>query len=441
MAVAAAAALLAAACGGDTATPSGPQVVRDSVADTLVVRTVSGSVWGGEARLVEEVGVGVFDGPPEQIFGSIRSIAIGPEGTIYVMDGQIPAVRVFDADGAYLRTLGRSGEGPGELSQPDGGMAMLSDGRLAVRDPGNARLQLYDPESGEGIATWPVVPSGFSTSTPLVRTRGDTLLTPVLMERDRDASEWEIGRQRIAPDGSIVDTLRAPDSGYDPPRIEARRESESGSSVSINTVPFSPNDQSAYHPDGYWIEGISDAYAVTLLRPGAWLRIEREVEPVRVPPGEKAQAEALATRNMRRTDPNWRWDGPPIPDFKAFFNDFAVAEDGRIVVGVELAGVEGDDPDYDPTEPDAVERRWRAQNALDFFETDGTYLGRVLLPDEVSSYPPPVIRGEHMWAVTADDLGVQRVVRYRIVPPSADGAAAAESAATASDAGAEGSAG
>lgn len=406
--------LLAAACSPDSAPTSGPQVVRDSVGDTLVVRTVSGSVWGGEGRLIEEVSMGVLDGPPEEIFGNLRAMAIGADGSTYLLDGQIPAVRVFTPEGSYLRTLGRNGDGPGEFSQPDGGIAVLSDGRLAVRDPGNARLQLFDPASGEPIATWPVVPSGFSTGTPLVRTAGDTLLTPVLMTRGEDPSDWRIGRQRIAPDGTIVDTLSAPESGWDAPRIEARRETENGSNVSINTVPFSPNDQTAYHPDGYWIEGISDQYAFTLLRPGAWLRIERQTEAARVMPGEREQAEAVATSNMRRTEPNWRWNGPPIPDMKAFYSRFLVADDGRIMVVVELAGVEGDDPDYDPTDPEAIEQRWSAPQAIDLFETDGSYLGRLPLPTEVQLYPTPVLRGDQLWAVTEDDLGVQRVVRYRI---------------------------
>lgn len=415
--IAAATATLA-ACGGSGTSSESAAVERDSIGDTLVVRTVSGSAWGGrEGRLVPEVTIGVLDGPEEQIFGNLRSMAVGPDGRIFVMDGQALAVRVFAPDGSYVRTLGRDGGGPGEFGQPDGGMAMLSDGRLAVRDPGNARLQLFDAASGEPLETWPVIAGGFNTSNPMVRAAGDTLLTPVLMDRDVDVSEWRMGLQRVAPDGSIADTLEAPDAGWDAPRIEARMESEGGTSVSMNGVPFAPDEQVAYHPDGFFIHGISTRYAFTLLRPGNWLRIERASEPARVMPGEKDEAEASATRNMRFTDPNWRWNGPAIPDVKPYFEQILPAEDGRIWVVVELPGVEGDDPDYDPTDPDAVEQRWSAPNAFDIFEIDGTYVGRVPAPEEMRLYPRPVIRGDYVWAVTRDELDVQRIVRYRLEPP------------------------
>ncbi|MBT8335417.1 MAG: hypothetical protein KJO11_02370 [Gemmatimonadetes bacterium] len=411
-----AATLLIGACGGSSSGDS-MSVVRDSIGDTLIVRTVSGSEWGGaEGQLVPEVSVGVLDGPVEQIFGSIRSLAVGADGTLYVMDGQVPAVRVFEADGAYRTTLGRSGGGPGEFGSPDGGMAILSDGRLAVRDPGNARLQIFDA-NGEASQTWPVVAGGFHTSSPMKRTAGDTLWTPVLMDREVDVSDWQMGLQRVAPDGAVTDTVAIPESGYQTPRIEARIETDGGANVSMNAVPFSPDEASTLHPDGWFIHGISDRYAFTLLRPGGYIRIERDATPTSVTAGEKAEAEAEATRNMRSTDPNWRWNGPGIPDVKPAYDEIYTAMDGRIWVLVELEAVEQDDPDYDPTDPEAIEDRWRSRYAFDLFETDGTYVGRVPMPEDVSRYPRPLIRGDQVWAVTRDDLDVQRVVRYRLVPP------------------------
>ena len=73
-----------AGCGTpDGSTPTGEvQVVRDSVGDTLVVRTLSGSAWGAEATLVPEVSIGELDGALEYIFGSIRSLAVAGDGTV-----------------------------------------------------------------------------------------------------------------------------------------------------------------------------------------------------------------------------------------------------------------------------------------------------------------------------------------------------------------------
>ena len=51
----------------------------------------------------------------------------------------------------------------------------------------------------------------------------------------------------------------------------------------------------------------------------------------------------------------------------------------------------------------------------DVFEPDGTYLGAVNAPAGFRASINPVFDGDHVWAVTRDDLDVQRVVRYRIV--------------------------
>ena len=125
----AAATALLIACGPD-ADPSGstPETVTEAIGDTTVVRTLSGSVWGTEATLVPEVAIGGLDGPEEYLFGSIRSIAVADDGTIYILDSQGQHVRVFDSLGVYVETLGRRGEGPGEFSEAEA-IAVLPDGR------------------------------------------------------------------------------------------------------------------------------------------------------------------------------------------------------------------------------------------------------------------------------------------------------------------------
>lgn len=75
---------------------AGWQASYETLGDTLVVRTLSGSVWGDTARLVPEVSIGMFDGPEEYVFGQIHSLAMGQDGTIYVVDRQVPALRVYN---------------------------------------------------------------------------------------------------------------------------------------------------------------------------------------------------------------------------------------------------------------------------------------------------------------------------------------------------------
>ena len=192
--------LLPAACGGEggSSIDAAMDVVRDTVGDTLVVRTVSGSAWGADARLVQEMSFGELDGDLEYLLGDVTSLAVGPDGTIYLVDGQVNELRAYDADGTYLRTLAREGQGPGELSQPTA-LAVLSDGRIVVRDPGNTRLQVFSADGSESWE-WPVVRGGFVSSVPLWQDRDDNVYVYVILNMDADFGDWETGLARIGPD-------------------------------------------------------------------------------------------------------------------------------------------------------------------------------------------------------------------------------------------------
>lgn len=404
--------LLLAACGSEGGSPTGAamDVVRDTVGDTLVVRTVSGSAWGADARLVQEMAFGELDGDLEYLLGDVTSLAVGPDGTIYLVDGQANELRAYDADGTYLRTLAREGQGPGELSQPTA-LAVLSDGRIVVRDPGNTRLQVFSADGSESWE-WPVVRGGFVSSVPLWQDRDDNVYVYVILNMDADFGDWETGLARIGPDGTPGDTLPDPQVDYETPTVEARSEN----SATMSRVPFMPGETNAFHPGGYYVHGVPTRYAFNLLKEGGPLQIQRVDAPVPVQPGEREARERRIQRNMRRLEPGWNWSGPGIPETKAPYTDFLVARDGRIWVRVAQTAVEEDNPDYDPQEEGSEPTVWVEPLAFDVFGEDGTYFGRVHAPDGFQRRPNPVIDGDNVWGVVEDDLGVQRVVRFRVSP-------------------------
>ena len=393
------------------------EATYDTIGDTLVVQTLSGSVWRDTATLVPQVSIGMFDGPEEYIFGQIVSLARGKDGTIYVMDQQVPALRVYDPDGTYRTTFGREGGGPGEYKRPDGGLNILSDGRIVLRDPANARIQVYSPE-GEDLDTWRIR-GGFNTSRRMIVDTLDRAYTIVLLDPEADVRDWEIGLVQVLPDGTPGDTLREPDVGYEPPRIEARHETKDGGvNASINSVPFSPDEVTTLTRFGYWIHGISTDYSFTLLRPEGPIRIRKVFDPVPVAAGEKAEEEAYTIRNMRGTDPNWRWDGPAIPDAKPPYREIYGGEDGTIWVLVSQPGIRRDDPSYDPADPEAIPDEWSEPALFDVFERDGRYLGAVRAPEGFNArWPSPLFTRDWVLATVRDELDVQTVVMFRVELP------------------------
>jgi len=83
-----------------------------------------------------------------------RPIALALDADhLYIVDAQDCAVKVFSKDGKFLRSVGRKGRGPGELSFPSG--VSVIGGRLFVADKFNYRVQAFD-RAGEPCGGFPV---------------------------------------------------------------------------------------------------------------------------------------------------------------------------------------------------------------------------------------------------------------------------------------------
>ena len=114
---------------------------RTVVGDVTTVVNISGSVWGGKARLVEEISIGSLDGDDDDLLGRIRSITCDGE-RIFVLDDTVPVVRVYDLNGQHLTDFGRDGDGPGEFRRPRSMAINPADGTLFVRDGQNSRINI-----------------------------------------------------------------------------------------------------------------------------------------------------------------------------------------------------------------------------------------------------------------------------------------------------------
>ena len=405
-----AAGMIALAGCGTEAGPSvaGPEVVIDTIGDTTIVRTLSGTVWGAEATLVPEVSIGELDGPEEYLFGRIFSIAADDDLNVYVFDHQAQEVRVFDSLGTYLETLGGPGEGPGEFSRAEA-IALLPDGRLVVRDPGNRRVQVFGPGAGE-TDQWAYQVAGLYSGSPLYTdVNGRTFLHTSDLSRDSFSDDFVMHLIVFGPDGTQVDTLPEPWSEYEAPTLTAENRG-----TTTLFVPFSPVLQWTVHPSGHFLTGLPSEYRVDLARDDGVLRIERAADPIPVLDRERDHERERTERRMRERDPNWSWNGPPIPDHKPFYKELLAGRDGRIWVRVTTEGYEAENEYHDPEDPTSMPVVWRESVRYDVFEPDGTYLGVVVPPDEFTPYVEPVFDGDHVWAVTRDELGVERVVRFRI---------------------------
>ncbi len=399
-------AVLAAGCGGAPRAGGGPdwQAQVDTIGDTIVVRTVAGSAWG-TAELVPDVRIGAVEGADYEIFGQIGALAVDTAGDIYVYDQQVPALRKYAPDGRYLATLGRKGRGPGEYANSDGGLAVLRDGRVVLRDPGNARFTVYAPDDTY-LTSWPMR-GGTFTSVPIIPVADGGFYSPVF---------WRGEPMRLVhygPNGTPGDSLLPPNRPVESATVTARVKGAS----QTWTVPFTAGAPWVLHPDGYFVSAVTDVYAIDLLRPNdRVLRVAKQAEPVPATADERATEERRVTDAMRQLDPSWRWNGPSIPKTKPLISALYAADDGRLWVKLHQLAARVPDEEREPGTAGARPApRFREPVAFDVFEQDGRYLGRVTAPERFATRPRPVFRGDYVWSTERDALGVQYVVRYRIV--------------------------
>ncbi len=76
-------------------------------------------------------------------FAKPSGLAVDQEGNLYVCDTLNDRIEVFDADGKYVSTYGKNGDGPGYFARPKG-IAVDNDGHVWVADGVQDRVQVFN---------------------------------------------------------------------------------------------------------------------------------------------------------------------------------------------------------------------------------------------------------------------------------------------------------
>lgn len=381
--------LLAAAACGDAGGPGWAGSVDTLSSGQVVVSNPDAPLWaeGREWRLVEELRIGSLDGSGPDVFGQVRSLAVDNAGRIYVLESQAQEVRVFGPDGEHVRTFGRPGAGPGELSEP--ALAEFGPGGdLWVTDPDNNRVSVFDT-TGAFVRSHPV-PGGFIiVPWPGGFDRDGSYYYPM---PDFSAGDFRMNLVRHDMDMQAADTLSPPTDPIEREAFELAR----GQSRMRASVPFDAGFRRRLGPDGTLWGGFTGEYRLFQLSPdGDTLRtITRDFTPLPVTDTDRQQAREQLEWF---TEQGGKVDWSKIPARKPAFETFTLDRAGRLWVWPVTEQEEG--------------------RELDLFDLDGRYLGRITSPVPISANPWPVITDEAVVAVTRSELDVAFVVRLRIERP------------------------
>ena len=400
---------------GEDSSPSDP-FVRDSAGIRIIES--SAPAWDGDGWSISDtasVVIGRREGDDRYLFGWIGGGVVLRDKRIAVLDRLAGLIRVYSPEGTHIEDLGRTGEGPGEFTAPEGlfpyrGDSVLVSGYLA------RRFHLFDHAGRFGrravphmqLSQWydvlDIIERGsiqFASSCCKFRaplTTGAVLLsTPEMIPNSGSGMKRSSVLVALVPDtGGVADSVGVFSGGrYLPGQRPGGLPS---------AFHFQPSLRIAMGPEGFFVtEG--DSYSIRDYdangRLSRIIRLAREHRPV-TEEARAANENEIRDRILGFGD---RLEGgspdeviaralsAPYPPHLPTFEWLHVDPDGSIWAGQRRYGAGGD------------------MNEFFVFAGDGRYLGIVEVPAKLSVLQ---IGADFILAQFSDDLGVQYVHLYGI---------------------------
>jgi len=397
---------------------------------TRTVRTTSGSVWGGDGRLVEEVAIGTEMHGEDDLLAYVVGIE-SHDGLIYIADRQLATIRVYDMEGNHVRDMGRRGEGPGEFGPITSLGFDPTREELVVREGIGVihRLTLDGDFIQRTRVRWNM---SFCRSGMNLRvTRIGLHIFPQMFWEMRPGEDPSFVKKfflyTFDASGTPLDSMALAYDDDHPYALKAYTNRANERVYRAQYVPFLPRFLWNVGFDGSFITGNPNDFRLEIRHPdGRTTILERVAQPIPVDPQEKAAHTRRVYGNLRDMDPRWKWEGPEIPDFKAWYDEIVPGRSGRIWLLREGPGhpVEGWSEPQDwrgwKDDPQWVSELWFEV----FDETTGKYLGRVPAPKAMDRELEPVIMGDRFLCLTrgAYDRPIVRAYRLEIPgPPGSEG--------------------
>lgn len=154
-------------------------------------------------ELKEELAIGGLGTEEDHDLGQVRGFVVDNDGTIYVLDGRDSNIKVFDASGKHIRSIGQKGQGPGELDMPRTLSINRKNEELAVFEL-SRRISVF---SLDGVFLRHV--ENILASSGHIDSQGNIYIINDIINPEDPRFELK----KLAPDASLIDILAV----YKPP--------------------------------------------------------------------------------------------------------------------------------------------------------------------------------------------------------------------------------
>jgi hypothetical protein len=332
----------------------------------IIVKNPAEPIYGEDVlSLEEELTIGAADGVEEYMFSRINDIDVDDEGNIYVAEGASAHIRIFDEKGKYLRTMGRKGQGPGEMQMPIYVQITLQN-ELLVHDYLAQRLSFFSLDGK------------YLRQKSTVETRNPFI--PIKMDSHGNL----IVIAAFAPPPVGGKQLKMYDSHLDFVKMIAKEERDMRRVFDIGKPTWhcdvSPNDNIVW--------GNSQEYVLQILNYKGELikKIMKEYSPIEITAKDKEMYEKQYAVSVKR--------GSKIHFRNHFpaFGDIFVDDEEKIFV--------------------KTYERFKSREDLfyyDVFDSEGKYIAKIPLRTD-----PLVWKKDKLYTIEEDEEGYQYIKRYKV---------------------------
>lgn len=310
-----------------------------------------------EPRLLWRVTDG--DEATGDILGEIRDVASDAAGFTYLLDTSFNTVRIYDPLGAFVQTVGREGEGPGEFRNP-GGCLVLGDGRIGVMQLLPARIVTFTRDGEPGAD---LVPPGGAPLELLLAAQaaGQVVYLCTHTMTLREGQSTTLGRlQSLALDGTARAVFKE----------QSRDVATSGGRIALRTD--SGDDFSRFWaagPDGrVYVAPRYDAYEIEVYTPDGTL--ERVID-VAYDHVERTAAE-IAALESRAAGGAWQGQGGRATDLD-------LGEVNRLRRDIDAIYPRPDGSLWIASSRGDRDRPAGAVGGFDVFDREGRFIDRVAI--------------------------------------------------------------
>jgi hypothetical protein len=354
--------MLLVSCGKEKAKWKGTITEENGV---TVVRNPKEPMYGEDIfNCREELSIGEKEGSEEYMFSQVIDLGVDDEERIYILDFQEAQIKVFDKKGEYLRTIGKRGQGPGEIQRPMN-LVITPGGQILVNDRG-ARFLHFFTLSGEYLR---------SVS---------------------QATAFHLSRPKVDSKDNIVARYSVPGNVWS--FILKKFDSKLNEIFTIFSYEYlvTPGVMTPFPPQCYWeiagddsiIWGYGEKYEIQILHPDGRLirKILKDYEPVKFTEEEK-QKWVKDVYGEQGIPPDVKVSWRKYHNAFGFMN---IDDAGRIYVQT-----------YEKTSTESG-------YYYDVFDSEGKYIAKVPLKSQ-----PLILKKSKLYTIEEDEKGYQVVKRYK----------------------------